>query len=95
MCIRDRYELCLDRGLEAIEYERWRRDQARARAEGRLLGIGVAAYVERAGTGLWEAAALSVAPDGRLRWVRAIGQPFYDSNGSPMRFDGITVDVTQ
>lgn len=60
------YELCLDRGLEAIGYARWRKEQARARAEGRLLGIGIAAYVERAGTGLWEAAALSVSPDGRV-----------------------------
>ncbi|HLW47932.1 MAG TPA: xanthine dehydrogenase family protein molybdopterin-binding subunit [bacterium] len=60
------YALCLDRGLDAIGYERWRREQARARAEGRLLGIGVAAYVERAGTALWEAAALTVAPDGRV-----------------------------
>jgi carbon-monoxide dehydrogenase large subunit len=60
------YELCLDRGLDAIDYGRWREDQARARAEGRLLGIGIAAYVERAGTGLWEAAAVTVAPDGRV-----------------------------
>jgi carbon-monoxide dehydrogenase large subunit len=60
------YEACLDRGLEAIGYERWRGEQARARADGRLLGIGIACYVERAGTGLWEAAALAVAPDGRV-----------------------------
>ena len=60
------YALCLDRGLEAIGYERWRSEQARARAAGRLLGIGIAAYVERAGTGLWEAAAINVSPDGRV-----------------------------
>jgi aerobic carbon-monoxide dehydrogenase large subunit len=59
------YGLCLDRGLAAIGYDRWRVEQARGRREGRLIGIGVACYVERAGTGLWEAAALSVAPDGR------------------------------
>lgn len=61
-----RYALCLDRALDAVGYERWRREQTRARAEGRLLGIGVAAYVERAGTALWEGAALTVAPDGRV-----------------------------
>jgi PAS domain S-box-containing protein len=31
---------------------------------------------------------------GRVRWIRAIGQPFYDVTGTPTRFDGITVDVT-
>ncbi|HET7263165.1 MAG TPA: xanthine dehydrogenase family protein molybdopterin-binding subunit [bacterium] len=61
-----RFELCLERGLEAIGYGRWRKEQERARAEGRLLGIGIAAYVERAGTGLWEAAAITVSPDGRV-----------------------------
>jgi carbon-monoxide dehydrogenase large subunit len=60
------YELCLDRGLEAVGYDRWREEQARARREGRLIGIGVASYVERAGTGLWEAATVAVAPDGRV-----------------------------
>ena len=32
--------------------------------------------------------------DGRERWVRAIGRGFYDPSGSPVRFDGMTVDVT-
>jgi PAS domain S-box-containing protein len=36
----------------------------------------------------------TVAPDGRVRWIRAIGHCFRDSNGKPDRFDGITVDVT-
>ena len=33
-------------------------------------------------------------PQGRVRWVRAIGRAFYDAAGTPIRFDGITVDVT-
>ena len=33
-------------------------------------------------------------PQGRVRWVRAIGRAFYDLAGTPIRFDGITVDVT-
>jgi PAS domain S-box-containing protein len=37
----------------------------------------------------------TVDGQGRVRWVRAIGQPFYDVEGTPLRFDGITVDVTQ
>jgi PAS domain S-box-containing protein len=36
----------------------------------------------------------TVAPGGRVRWVRAIGRAFYDPAGTPLRFDGITVDVT-
>jgi len=36
----------------------------------------------------------TVAPDGRTRWVRAIGNCFYDESNNPIRFDGITIDVT-
>ena len=36
----------------------------------------------------------TVAPDGQVRWIRAIGRGFYDVTGKPIRFDGITVDVT-
>jgi PAS domain S-box-containing protein len=37
----------------------------------------------------------TVAPDGRQRWVRAIGRTFYSESGKPVRFDGITLDVTK
>lgn len=37
----------------------------------------------------------TVDAQGRVRWIRAIGQPFYDVEGTPLRFDGITVDVTE
>ena len=36
----------------------------------------------------------TVASDGQLRWIRAIGRGFYDASGHPTRFDGITVDIT-
>lgn len=36
----------------------------------------------------------TVAPDGRLRWVHAVGGARCDEAGRPVRFDGITVDVT-
>ena len=36
----------------------------------------------------------TVDPQGRVRWIRAIGRAFYDVAGTPIRFDGITVDVT-
>lgn len=37
----------------------------------------------------------TVAPDRRIRWVRAIGNCFYDESNNPIRFDGITMDVTE
>ena len=36
----------------------------------------------------------TVAPDGQTRWVRAIGNCFYGESNNPIRFDGITIDVT-
>ena len=32
---------------------------------------------------------------GALRWVRAIGRTFYQADGTPSRFDGVTLDVTE
>jgi len=60
------YARALERCRALIEYDRWRGEQRRARADGRLLGIGVALYVERAGNQLWEGAAVSVGPTGRV-----------------------------
>ena len=36
-----------------------------------------------------------VAPDGRLRWINAIGKTYYSEDGSPYRFDGITIDISE
>jgi PAS domain S-box-containing protein len=36
----------------------------------------------------------SVSPDGREKWIRAIGRTFYDAAGHACRFDGLTLDVT-
>ena len=37
----------------------------------------------------------TVSPEGRMRWIRALGRSFYDASGHPIRFDGITVDITR
>ena len=37
----------------------------------------------------------TVAPDGRIRWVRAKGHAYHDEYGAPTRFDGITIDITE
>jgi carbon-monoxide dehydrogenase large subunit len=60
------YARALDRAAHLLEYDRWRAEQRRARTEGRLIGIGVATFVERAGGGLWESASVTVNPSGRV-----------------------------
>ncbi len=60
------YARALAEAQRLLGYEAWRAEQRRARTDGRLLGVGVALYVERAGTGLWESAAVTVTPDGRV-----------------------------
>ena len=38
----------------------------------------------------------TVSADGNeTKWIRATGRGFYDENGNPTRFDGITIDVTE
>jgi 2-furoyl-CoA dehydrogenase large subunit len=74
--------------LDRLDYTGWRAKQAAARAEGRLIGIGLASSVEPAGTNLAsyelvtgrrgasgsaEAAMLRLEPDGQV-WV-ALGDP--------------------
>jgi len=54
------FERCLDRALELLGPERELRGDAQ-----RLVGTGVAMYVERAG-GNWESARVTVQPDGRV-----------------------------
>lgn len=38
----------------------------------------------------------TVDPDtGATAWIRAIGRTFYADDGTPVRFDGVTIDVTE
>ncbi|MGC4075373.1 MAG: PAS domain S-box protein [Nibricoccus sp.] len=32
---------------------------------------------------------------GAIKWIRAIGRTFYDESGQPVRFDGVTLDVSE
>src|SRR5919109_1489224 len=69
------YEKALTRALEMVGYDEFRQEQAKAREEGRYLGIGFSTYVEICGVapsawigtggqgwgaGLWESAAVGV-----------------------------------
>lgn len=60
------YGRALDRLLEVADYESLRREQKAARDQGRILGIGMAAYVEVCGFESWGAARIQVHPDGSI-----------------------------
>ncbi len=62
------YERALDRALEISNYAALRAEQARRRADGsgRLLGIGIASYVEVCGFGPYESAVVRVDPSGSV-----------------------------
>jgi carbon-monoxide dehydrogenase large subunit len=45
------YAKCLDVGLKAIDYEKFREEQAEARKRGRLLGLGISTMTEPLGAG--------------------------------------------
>jgi carbon-monoxide dehydrogenase large subunit len=73
------YEATLDRALALVDYQKFREEQAQARAQGRYLGIGFSTYVEICGLGpsqvagavgfqggLWESAVVRVHPTGKV-----------------------------
>ncbi|MDR5856038.1 PAS domain-containing protein [Caballeronia sp. LZ062] len=37
----------------------------------------------------------TVSPSGEIRWIRAKGRTHVDEQGKPLRFDGITIDITR
>ena len=36
----------------------------------------------------------TVSPTGEVKWIRAVGRGFYDLDGNPKSFDGVTMDIT-
>ena len=73
------YAPVLARGLEMVGYEQFRQEQAEARKNGKLLGIGFSTYVEACGiapsavvgalgarAGLYESAQVRVQPTGKV-----------------------------
>lgn len=59
------YEAALDAALALGRVQEARAEQGAALADGRLVGIGVALYVERVGPG-WESASVTVEEGGRI-----------------------------
>jgi len=73
------YEAVLKRALEMLDYEKVRKEQAEARKNGRLIGIGFSTYIEACGiapsavvgalgarAGLYESAQVRVQPTGKV-----------------------------
>jgi carbon-monoxide dehydrogenase large subunit len=60
------YARALDEALRRVDYPGLREEQRRRRREGgKLLGVGIACYVEICGFGPWELGAVRVEKDGR------------------------------
>ncbi len=60
------YEKTLDKLLEFVDYEGLKAERDSAREEGRLVGLGLAAYVEVCGFEDWGAARIQVHGDGSV-----------------------------
>ncbi|HEU4792352.1 MAG TPA: molybdopterin cofactor-binding domain-containing protein, partial [Nitrolancea sp.] len=73
------YEIALDRALDILNYRQFRQEQAEARKQGRLLGVGFSTYVEVCGLapssaagamgwqgGLWESANVRMHPTAKV-----------------------------
>ncbi len=60
------YRRCLSRALEISRYEEFAANRERAREEGRLIGIGIGAFVEETGLGPYESGTVRVEPSGRI-----------------------------
>ncbi|MCB9105708.1 MAG: xanthine dehydrogenase family protein molybdopterin-binding subunit [Anaerolineales bacterium] len=68
------YEPALDMAIEMIGYEQFiKEEQPRLRAEGKKVGIGVAAYVEGTGIGPYEGARITVEASGKVSVASGIG----------------------
>jgi carbon-monoxide dehydrogenase large subunit len=68
------YQPALDKAVEMIGYEQFiQEEQPRQRAEGKKVGIGIAAYVEGTGIGPYEGARITVGGSGKVSVVTGIG----------------------
>jgi len=60
------YEKELDKALEVSGYQQLRQQQTQARQQGKIMGIGMASYVEICGFGPWESSSIRVDPSGAV-----------------------------
>ena len=93
------YDKALDKALETVNYKQLREQQKKARAEGRLMGIGLASYVELCGVGpswlappgvgFWDASTVKVEPSGMVTVLTGISP---HGQGEETTFAQITAD---
>ena len=76
------YEKALDKALEMAGYQSLRAEQAQARAEGRLMGIGLSSYIEICGFGPKGSAPIGLYESARLR-VEQSGTVMLYTGSSP------------
>jgi CO/xanthine dehydrogenase Mo-binding subunit len=57
----------LDRAFEASHFEDWRREAEELRRGGRLVGAGLAYFMDKSGLGAYETAGIDIADDGAVR----------------------------
>jgi len=67
------YAPALEAALDIVGRESFRAEQARAREEGRFIGLGVVSYVEGTGIGPYEGARVTVEPSGQVRVATGLG----------------------
>ena len=60
------YPRCFEEGLKLAEYEKFEEERAAAAAKGKLLGLGIAMYVEITAVGPYETARIRLQPDGTI-----------------------------
>jgi carbon-monoxide dehydrogenase large subunit len=60
------YPACLRKSQDLIGYDRFRREQAKARVEGRYIGVGIGVYVEGTGLGPYEGAIVQIESSGKV-----------------------------
>ena len=71
------YVSAFDKALDDLDLAAARAEQTRARAQGRLVGIGVGSLVEKAGLGPWEYARVEIDATGHVvvySGIAAVGQ---------------------
>ncbi|MCH7476706.1 MAG: xanthine dehydrogenase family protein molybdopterin-binding subunit [SAR324 cluster bacterium] len=93
------YNKALDKALEVVGYKALREEQKKARAEGRLMGIGVCTYLELCGlgpsaiappgAGWWDVCTVKVEPTGVVTVLTGISP---HGQGQETTFAQITAD---
>jgi carbon-monoxide dehydrogenase large subunit len=84
------YAPALDAAIGLIDYDGFRAEQRRLRAEGRHVGVGVVSYVEGTGIGPYEGARVSVEPTGQVRVATGLGT---QGQGHYTAFAQVVADV--